>query len=90
MAIVPLTATSMSSLAFQSLSWPNTKYVLHLNKPLKLSVYFPIQVHYGLYIEWDSATGGLHQIPDSAKHAWLALLVVSYLSNITKPFIIRC
>jgi len=34
------------------------------------------QVNYGLYTEWDFATGGLHQVPDSAKHAWLAVLVI--------------
>ncbi|ESK89402.1 hypothetical protein Moror_16177 [Moniliophthora roreri MCA 2997] len=34
------------------------------------------QVHYGLYIEWDLLSGGLHHVPDSAKNAWLALVIV--------------
>ncbi|KAF9067966.1 hypothetical protein BDP27DRAFT_1225111 [Rhodocollybia butyracea] len=34
------------------------------------------QVHRGLYIEWIIGTGNLHPIPDSAKKAWLALVVV--------------
>lgn len=35
-----------------------------------------MQVHYGLFTEWVFATGGLHKVPESAKHAWLALVVV--------------
>lgn len=35
------------------------------------------QVHYGLFTEWALATGGLHVIPEKAKHAWLALTIVS-------------
>ena len=38
-----------------------------------------MQVHYGLYTEWLNL-GGLHPIPDSAKHGWLALLIVSLSS----------
>jgi len=34
------------------------------------------QVHYGLYIQWPSLTGDIHPVPESAKHAWLALLIV--------------
>ncbi|KAL0579718.1 hypothetical protein V5O48_002282 [Marasmius crinis-equi] len=34
------------------------------------------QVHYGLYIEWDFALGGLHRVPMSAKNAWIALVVI--------------
>ncbi|KAG7085768.1 hypothetical protein E1B28_003309 [Marasmius oreades] len=34
------------------------------------------QVHYGLYIEWDVALGGLHRVPQSAKNAWIALVVI--------------
>ncbi|KAJ6583005.1 hypothetical protein DFH09DRAFT_1245911 [Mycena vulgaris] len=33
------------------------------------------QVHYGLTIEW-FFTGGLHSVPNSAMHAWLALIIV--------------
>jgi len=36
-------------------------------------------VHYGLYTEWDFATGGLHQVPQSAKNAWLALVVLFWV-----------
>jgi len=32
------------------------------------------QVHYGLYTEWLNLGGG-HEIPDSAKHAWLGLII---------------
>lgn len=34
------------------------------------------QVHYGLYTEWVFSTGNLHPVPESAKHAWLALIIV--------------
>jgi len=34
------------------------------------------QVYYGLNIEWDAVTGGAHQVPQSAKHAWLALVIL--------------
>jgi hypothetical protein len=40
-------------------------------------VLIPEQVHYGLFTEWALATGGLHTVPESAKHAWLALTIVS-------------
>ncbi|KAK7029685.1 hypothetical protein VNI00_014383 [Paramarasmius palmivorus] len=34
------------------------------------------QVHYGLYIEWNMFFGALHQVPNSAKNAWIALVVI--------------
>ncbi|KAF8175535.1 hypothetical protein BJ912DRAFT_1024479 [Pholiota molesta] len=37
------------------------------------------QVHYGLFTEWNFATGGLHQVPESAKHAWLALVILFWV-----------
>nr|GAT52702.1 predicted protein [Mycena chlorophos] len=37
------------------------------------------QVHYGLYTEWTFATGGIHPVPESAKHAWMALLIVFWV-----------
>jgi len=37
------------------------------------------QVHYGLFTEWAIATGGLHKVPESAKHAWLALVIVFWV-----------
>ncbi|KAF8887573.1 hypothetical protein BD779DRAFT_1526991 [Infundibulicybe gibba] len=36
------------------------------------------QVHYGLYTEW-LLTGNIHSIPPSAKHAWLALIIVFWV-----------
>ncbi|KAF8823544.1 hypothetical protein HHX47_DHR10000120 [Lentinula edodes] len=37
------------------------------------------QVHYGLYIEWAFATGGLHVVPMAAKRAWIALIVIFWV-----------
>ncbi|KAF5310938.1 hypothetical protein D9619_008254 [Psilocybe cf. subviscida] len=37
------------------------------------------QVHYGLFTEWPSKTGGLHQVPEKAKHAWLALTILFWV-----------
>jgi len=37
------------------------------------------QVHYGLYIEWAFATGNLHFVPESAKRAWIALIVIFWV-----------
>ncbi|PPR00842.1 hypothetical protein CVT26_012477 [Gymnopilus dilepis] len=37
------------------------------------------QVHYGLFTEWNYATGGVHKVPESAKHAWLALVIVFWV-----------
>ncbi|TFK68344.1 hypothetical protein BDN72DRAFT_841918 [Pluteus cervinus] len=37
------------------------------------------QVHYGLFTEWALRTGGLHMVPESAKHAWMALLIVFWV-----------
>ena len=48
-----------------------------------------LQVHYGLYTEWAVATGGLHQVPESAKHAWLALTIVS-LSDDASSARLKC
>jgi len=36
------------------------------------------QVHYGLYTEWQNL-GGLHQVPQSAKNAWLAFVVIFWV-----------
>jgi hypothetical protein len=35
------------------------------------------QIHDGIYTEWPLMTGNIPLIKDSAKHAWLALLIVS-------------
>ena len=43
---------------------------------------FSIQVYYGLFTEWDLQVGSLHPVPQSAKHAWLALVIVSYPSHL--------
>ncbi|KAK7447734.1 hypothetical protein VKT23_013990 [Stygiomarasmius scandens] len=37
------------------------------------------QVHYGLYIEWPFATGNIHPVPQSAKNAWIALVVIFWV-----------
>ncbi|KAF7360135.1 Cytochrome b561 domain-containing protein [Mycena venus] len=37
------------------------------------------QVHYGLTIEWTFATEGVHAVPDSALHAWMALIIVFWV-----------
>ncbi|KAI9442739.1 hypothetical protein H4582DRAFT_1809761 [Lactarius indigo] len=34
------------------------------------------QVHYGIYVEWPLMTGDIHPVKQSAKHAWLALVIV--------------
>ncbi|KAF7426430.1 hypothetical protein PC9H_008798 [Pleurotus ostreatus] len=36
------------------------------------------KVHYGLNTEW-LLTGGLHQVPMSAKNAWLALVIIFWV-----------
>ncbi|KAI0051372.1 hypothetical protein FA95DRAFT_323564 [Auriscalpium vulgare] len=37
------------------------------------------QVHYGLNTEWARTTGNVHPVPESAKHAWVALVVVGLM-----------
>ncbi|KAF5336249.1 hypothetical protein D9758_014359 [Tetrapyrgos nigripes] len=37
------------------------------------------QVHYGLWTEWPTTTGNIHTVPQSAKHAWIALVVVFWV-----------
>jgi len=49
---------------------------LHVLLGLAILALAQWQVHYGLFTEWAFATGGLHQVPESAKHAWLALVIV--------------
>ncbi|KAJ7199319.1 hypothetical protein B0H12DRAFT_1197190 [Mycena haematopus] len=48
---------------------------LHVVLGLAILALAAYQVHYGLYFEW-LYTGGLHQVVESAKHAWLALVIV--------------
>lgn len=38
-----------------------------------------------MYVEWDVALGGLHKVPDSAKHAWVAFVVACSLNLL--PFV---
>ncbi|KAG6853356.1 hypothetical protein C0991_005030 [Blastosporella zonata] len=55
---------------------------LHVFLGLVIMILAAFQVHYGLYTEWNIALGGLHKVPQSAKNAWLALIVVGlYLSS---------
>jgi len=37
------------------------------------------QVHYGIYIEWAEGTGGNPPVPESAKRAWLAWVIVFWV-----------
>ncbi|TFK68343.1 hypothetical protein BDN72DRAFT_683568 [Pluteus cervinus] len=37
------------------------------------------QVHHGLYVEWNAGTGGIHDVPEGAKTAWLALIIIFVL-----------
>jgi len=52
---------------------------LHVALGLAILALAAYQVHYGLTIEWTFATGGLHEVPDSAMHAWLALIIVFWV-----------
>ncbi|KAJ7432186.1 hypothetical protein B0H11DRAFT_2079454 [Mycena galericulata] len=52
---------------------------LHVALGLAILGLAAYQVHYGLYFEWAFATGGLHQVPQSALHAWLALVIVFWV-----------
>jgi len=52
---------------------------LHVALGLAILALAAYQVHYGLYIEWLFATGGLHQVPEAAKNAWLALIIVFWV-----------
>ena len=40
-----------------------------------------VQIYDGIYTEWPFMTGNIPPIKDSAKHAWLALLIVSRASD---------
>lgn len=52
---------------------------IHILLGLAIIALAQYQVHYGLFSEWPIATGGLHQVPSSAKNAWLALLVIFWV-----------
>jgi len=51
---------------------------LHVALGLAILALAAYQVHYGLTIEW-LMTGGLHQVPNSAMHAWMALIIVFWV-----------
>jgi len=34
------------------------------------------QIHYGMYVQWPRRTGNIHPVPQSAKNAWLALVII--------------
>ncbi|KAJ7099946.1 hypothetical protein B0H15DRAFT_502847 [Mycena belliarum] len=51
---------------------------LHVVLGLAILALAAYQVHYGLTIEW-LVTGGLHKVPDSAMHAWMALIIVFWV-----------
>jgi len=52
---------------------------LHVALGLAILALAAYQVHYGLTIEWVFATEGIHVVPDSAMHAWLALIIVFWV-----------
>jgi len=52
---------------------------LHVVLGLAIIALAGYQVHYGLNTEWPFATGNLHEVPDSAMHAWLALIIVFWV-----------
>ncbi|KAJ7109658.1 hypothetical protein C8R43DRAFT_1043082 [Mycena crocata] len=49
---------------------------LHAALGLAILALAASQVHYGMTIEWILITGNAHKIPNSAMHAWLALIIV--------------
>ncbi|KAJ7073235.1 hypothetical protein B0H15DRAFT_64982 [Mycena belliarum] len=51
---------------------------LHGALGLALLALAAYQVHYGLTIEW-LFTGGLHKVPASALHAWMALIIIFWM-----------
>ncbi|RDB30646.1 hypothetical protein Hypma_005765 [Hypsizygus marmoreus] len=65
---------------FLKLPWfrgrrPLQNYV-HVLLGLVIFIVAAFQVHYGLYTEWNVALGGLHKVPQSAKNAWLAFIII--------------
>jgi hypothetical protein len=56
-------------------------------RPLPPNVLLPLplillnQIHDGIYTEWPFMTANIPPVSDSAKHAWLALLIVSRASD---------
>ena len=42
---------------------------------------FSNQIHDGIYTEWPLMTANIPPVKNSAKHAWLALLIVSRASD---------
>lgn len=52
---------------------------IHILLGLAIIALAQYQVHYGLFIEWPTATGGLHKVPSSAKNAWLAFLIIFWV-----------
>ncbi|KAJ6491020.1 hypothetical protein C8R45DRAFT_825825 [Mycena sanguinolenta] len=53
---------------------------LHIALGLAIIALAGYQVHYGFTIIWPLATGNVHPVPNSAKHAWLALIIVRSFS----------
>ncbi|KAF8813108.1 hypothetical protein BYT27DRAFT_7181683 [Phlegmacium glaucopus] len=51
----------------------------HVLFGLSIFILAQYNVHYGLDTEWDLQTGGLHHVPQSAKNAWLALVVLFWV-----------
>ncbi|KAF5375724.1 hypothetical protein D9615_009353 [Tricholomella constricta] len=51
----------------------------HVFLGLVIFILAAAQVYSGLYTEWNIALGGLHQVPQSAKKAWLAFIIVFWV-----------
>ncbi len=51
------------------------------NVLLPLPLILLYQIHDGIYTEWPLMTANIPPVNDSAKHAWLALLIVSRASD---------
>jgi len=49
---------------------------LHVALGIALLALGTFQVHYGLYVEWPRTFGGAYPVPQSAKNAWLALIII--------------
>jgi hypothetical protein len=59
--------------------WPggrSPQNYLHVAIGIALLALGSFNVHQGIYYEWPRATGNRHPIPQSAKNAWLALVIV--------------
>jgi len=52
---------------------------LHILIGISIFILAAYQVHYGLYIEWPTITGDVHKVPQSAKNAWMAFIIIFWI-----------